>query len=137
MSLVWNFCACFADAILWGNQYCNIEKCFLRLHHTLHQRHYFILYIHYANQCLTVLQDRIEEDRSDRRRTTSSRGSDLGSSYGSGHGGSSLALGGSGGGGGPLGNIGGLLGLGFGNFAQGINYKTDPLSCTVFVSNVS
>lgn len=112
-------------------------NCFLRLHHNLHQRHYFILYIHYANQCLTVLQDRIEEDRSDRRRTTSSRGSDLGSSYGSGHGGSSLALGGSGGGGGPLGNIGGLLGLGFGNFAQGINYKTDPLSCTVFVSNVS
>jgi len=111
-------------------------NCFLRLNHTLHQRHYFILYIHYANQYLTVLQDRIEEDRSDRRRTTSSRGSDLGSSYGSGHGGSSLALGG-GGGSGPLGNIGGLLGLGFGNFAQGINYKTDPLSCTVFVSNVS
>ena len=83
------------------------------------------------------MQDRIEEDRSDRRRATSSRGSDLGSSYGGGHGSSSLALGGGSSGGGPLGNIGGLLGLGFGNFTQGINYKTDALSCTVFVSNVS
>ncbi|XP_073251535.1 myelin expression factor 2-like [Porites lutea] len=90
----------------------------------------------FKGRSIHIREDRIEEDRSDRRRTTSSRGSDLGSSYGSGHGGSSLALGGSGGGGGPLGNIGGLLGLGFGNFAQGINYKTDPLSCTVFVSNL-
>ena len=38
---------------------------------------------------------------------------------------------------GPLGNLGGLLGLGNLNIAQGLNYKTDPLSCTVFVSNVS
>jgi len=40
-------------------------------------------------------------------------------------------------GGGSFGNLAGLLGLGNLNFAQGLNYKTDPLSCTVFVSNVS
>ena len=38
---------------------------------------------------------------------------------------------------GPLGNLGGLLGLGNLSAAQGINYRTDALSCTVFVSNVS
>lgn len=37
-------------------------------------------------------------------------------------------------GGGALGN---LLGLGNLTAAQGINCRTDPLSCTVFVSNVS
>ena len=55
----------------------------------------------------------------------------LGNSLGSGLGGGNMGLGGSGG---PLGN---LLGMGNLNFAQGLNYRTDPLSCTVFVSNVS
>ena len=56
-----------------------------------------------------------------------SHGSNLGGGLGSGN----LGLGG---GSGPLAN---LLGLGNNNFAQGLNYRTDPLSCTVFVSNVS
>ena len=58
----------------------------------------------------------------------------LGSNMGSGLGSGNLGLGGSGGG---LGNLAGLLGLGNLNAVQGINYRTDPLSCTVFVSNVS
>ena len=58
----------------------------------------------------------------------------LGNSFGSGLGNSGLGLGGAGG---PLGNLGGLLGMGNVSAAQGLNYRTDPLSCTVFVSNVS
>lgn len=52
----------------------------------------------------------------------------------SGLGSGNLGLGGSGG---ALGNLGSLLGLGNLTGTQGINYRTDPLSCTVFVSNVS
>lgn len=48
--------------------------------------------------------------------------------------GGNLGLGSSGG---ALGNLGSLLGLGNLTATQGINYRTDPLSCTVFVSNVS
>lgn len=58
----------------------------------------------------------------------------LGNTFGSGLGSGNLGLGG---GAGPLGNLGGLLGLGNLSAAQGINYRTDALSCTVFVSNVS
>lgn len=57
----------------------------------------------------------------------------LGNTFGSGLGSGNLGLGG---GTGPLGNLGGLLGLGNLSAAQGINYRTDALSCTVFVSNV-
>lgn len=87
-------------------------------------------------------QDRIEEG--DRRSRPTPRGPDprdlpsltgggmsLGNHLGGGLGSGNLGLGNSSG---PLAN---LLGLGNLNSAQGLNYRTDPLSCTVFVSNVS
>lgn len=87
-------------------------------------------------------QDRIEEG--DRRSRPPPRGPDprdlpsltgggmsLGNHLGGGLGSGNLGLGNSSG---PLAN---LLGLGNLNSAQGLNYRTDPLSCTVFVSNVS
>jgi len=88
----------------------------------------------FRGRVIHIREDRIEESESQRRRQTSSRGSD-GGSYGSGHGGGNIGMGGSPGGG-SFGNLAGLLGLGNLNFAQGLNYKTDPLSCTVFVSNL-
>ncbi|XP_068736387.1 myelin expression factor 2-like [Montipora capricornis] len=81
----------------------------------------------FRGRSIHIREDRIEETQSERRRPTSSRGTDSGN-YGSNH---SPQIGGGG-----LGNLTNLLGMGNLNVAQGLNYKTDPLSCTVFVSNL-
>lgn len=94
----------------------------------------------FKGRTIHIREDSFEESE---RRSRPSKGSDLpsltggsmslGNNFGSGLGSGNLGLGG---GAGPLGNLGGLLGLGNLSAAQGINYRTDALSCTVFVSNL-
>lgn len=95
----------------------DVEKAIKELHGT-----------DFRGRSIHIREDRIEEPQSERRRPTPSRGMDSGN-FGNNPGPQMNNSG-------ILGNLSGLLGLGNLNFAQGLNYKTDPLSCTVFVSNL-